>query len=477
MFYRVLTILFIIGILAFTYFLAYYIFYPAPEVDSFISNIKHLEGRSVGTGHLPQQASKTVSSPEAVSVVGSAESKATVAVPGAGLTFGDQFDNFSNAVYINQTQSSLYEDTIATAIFYPPIYSWKDASGALSSNALNFFNPPAFNDFMGPYQDRKCLANDCLIQTGNDLYYKGQKLVLPAALQSGNLKALSIDTLNTRWVVGATLQTAGGYLGLAYYFNGRQFTQINTPAPVQSAYFGLWGFGGSDHDFLMIYGAYKGLGYHVNNNTFTDISSFFSYRAMNNSGYRPEIIRAAVGSDVNWYIYSATLNRPWFFKLWQNGTPHIVGEAFFNEIFSGSLKSAAFQLLSADSSRITLLAKTVDANGHLLNKLFIDQGFNNSAPGILVSKPLDNSLLNYQITIYKIYDVNLDLDAGSKADTKFLFSNDGQNWQSLIGKARTDLVFPATPLYLKVVFPAETNRFYSPYLNSMLFSYYWQKSS
>ncbi len=471
-FSQVLVVLFIVILLALTYFLAYYAFHFESPVNSSTNPVHIINRVKINSSHLPQLVSKTTIAPSA--------SKVTRTTPSASSnysnndTFGVYFESFSNSFYINPNQTTLYHDQTATAIMFTPVYSWSKAGSFLSLVQKHFFQIPSINNFKGPYYDRRCLGNNCLVQKDNSLYYNGHIINLPSVLKSNNLLALSIAVLNQRWLVGATLKNGKKYQGLVFYFNGSKFIPISTPQAVISPYFGLWGFGGSDNDFLMIYGAYKGIAYRVRGNTINNISRFFDIRAMN-GGFKAEVIRSVFGSRVNWYIYSTTLNHPRFFKLWQDDSNQIAGEVFFNNIFSNSTQSATFQLLKIQADSIRLLARTKTTDGHLTDMIFTDQGFNNTSQGVLTTNALGNKMIPYKIAIQRIFDVNLGLNYASQKTVKYLFSDNDRDWQSLIGRQRSNFISPATPFYLRIIFPAETNRFYSPYLNSMLFSYYWKK--
>src|SRR5680860_1634511 len=360
----VLTILFFLGILVFAGFLTYYIFYPSPEVTNFIVLV---DKDDLSSNHLPWQAFKTIAEPSPSQIALSQQPAtpqssvqpvqpiktvnppqppsssnqapasqvnppASTSVPSNDdLTFGAYFDDFPNSVYINSAKTTLYQDKSATAIFFPPVYNFKPAASSVSLAAGNSFVTPTFNKFNGPYNDRRCLKKNCLVQKDKTLYYNGNILELPAELKFSNLSALSISALTKTWLVGATLHDGANYRGLVFSFDGQNFTAINTPAPLTSSYFGLWGFGGEESDFLMVYGAYQGIDYRVRGNNLTDISKFFGIRAMN-GGFKAEVIRAAYGANVNWYIYSSTSNNLQFFKLWQNNTSDIAGEAVFSDI-------------------------------------------------------------------------------------------------------------------------------------------------
>ncbi|MFA6995587.1 MAG: cupredoxin domain-containing protein [Patescibacteria group bacterium] len=390
------------------------------------------------------------------------------------LTFGVYSDNFPNSVYIDQSRTTLYQDDLATAVFFPPAYDWQNADSSSRISNAGYFSGLSFNDFSGPYGDRRCLGNNCLELKNSDLYYNGKILTLPDSLISANIAAVSISALTKRWLVGVTIKEGEkNYRGRVFYFDGSKFTEIITPAPVISSYFGPWGFGGEESDFLIIYGAYEGIAYRVRGNKLTDISRFFPIRAMNN-GFKAEVIKTVYGTNVNWYVYSSTLNRPRFFKLWQNRSPEIVGEVFFPDFFNNTPRSAAFKLLNIDNKHIGLLAQIKSVAGQTTDKIFTDYGFNNSSTGILTTVPVSNYTGISNIIIKKIYDVKLDIDPGSQSAVQYLFSIGGREWHSLVGADGTDFAIPADPLYLKVIFSSSTDKFYSPYLDSMLFSFYWK---
>jgi hypothetical protein len=372
-------------------------------------------------------------------------------------------------------KTTLYSDATVRAITFVPNYSWVTTGSGTASSTNGGSNSWRLNNFTGPYADRRCLGSNCLEQNGTNLYYNGQLLELPAAIKSTDLAAVSIGALSRRWLVGFTLKDGEQYSGQVFYFDGQKFSTLTDLAPISSTYFGLFGFGGEESDFLIIYGAHQGRAFRVRGNSVTDLSQFFGINVMR-GGFKAETIKAASGSYVNWYVYSLSLNHPILLKLWQNRTADIVGETVFSNLFSGSEQSAVFKLISAGLSQVSLAADIRDNQGWEVSKAFNDYGFNNAAGGIFVTTAQSQDNTNPEILIKKISQTSLNVDAGSKASVQFLFSTDAINWQDVPLGENFD--FRAGPLkfyYLKLTFPLQTDKFYSPFVSSVLFDYLCQK--
>ena len=486
-FFRIFTSAIILCLFISTYILAHYYFDPS-AAPILISLSSPNYSRSDGTGNSvtvssvinyfspsnPDEFNKNDSLASDPSIISDQRNILTL---DPDVSFGSYFDDFPNSVYIDKKNSSLYYDETATAIFFPPVYDWQDANSSVffsgsNTSPANYFADQNLNNFDGPHNDKRCSGSDCLEQNNSDLSFNGQKINLPNFINKGDIVAISISALSKRWLVGITLNQGGEYRGLVFYFDGNKFTEIATPSPVKSKYFGLWGFGGEESDFLMIYGAYDGIAYRVRGDNLTDISKFFAIRAMN-KGFKAEVIRTVRSGDINWYIYSSTLNRPWFMKLWQNGTSEIVGEAFFPSLFASDTSSAVFKYLDNNASSINMLAEIKNKDGGVSGKIFRDYGFINNAEATLVTVPITNDGNNSKIIIKKIEKAKLGLDVGSQAQVKYLFSADCLTWRDLPFEKNVDFLSePLNSFYLKVIFLGQKDRFYSPFLSSMMFNYY-----
>lgn len=391
------------------------------------------------------------------------------------LIFGSYFDTFANSLYIDHQKTTLYYDENATAYIFPPDYSFTETDAAkIGAADKNILDGITLNAFESLSSDKRCLEKECLAQKGKDLFFNDVKLNLPAELSGRDIAAVSIGVLKRRWLIGFTVKNKDGYEGLAYYFDGQKFSQIWTPAPLISPYFGVFGFGGGENNFLVIYGAKQGIAYHIQGDKVSDISRFFDARVMN-GGFKAEVLFTASEENVNWYVYSSSSYHPVLIKLWQNESAEIAGEAVFNNIFNNYDESAVFKLSRTEKSAIILAAKVRRKNlDHWF--YFTDRGFKNENGGLLVSAPIAHDGNASLITITKIAQSHLGIDAPSADKADFLFSVNGQDWQKIGSGKNIDVSVPATRyFFLSAAFPKFGDKFYSPFIGEILFDYYCRK--
>jgi|GEM_PF-2307886 len=390
------------------------------------------------------------------------------------LFFGSFVENFSGTVAINSQKTTLYQDETATALYFPPNYSLTSASSEIANKYQAELDKIKVNNFSGPYSERRCLASNCLEIKDKELFYNDQRLTNPIKDEAGELVAISLGSLETKWLVGFTIKKNNGYIGQVFYFNGDKFTPLNLSTEIQSPYFGLFGFGGTDNDFLIIYGAYQGIAYHLQNNQAVDISRFFDIRVMN-GGFKAEIIKIGTGLETTWYIFSTTSSQIKLIKLWQNKTPAIVGEAVFSGLFPSSAESVVFKFLVKTNEKRDFLVKVKEGNKDTYS-IFSDRGFKNQTPLAYYSLPIAHDGDRSQVVIKKIATSWLELDPASLATTKFSFSADGKTWREIssLDPSQANLS-PLRQYFLRVILPRSSDRFSSPFLASVLFNYYCQK--
>ncbi len=387
------------------------------------------------------------------------------------LTLGSfGFSNYN----IDATSTNLYYDNLTTAVMFPLDYTWHAVSTPPDPAIENYFNTIHFNNFTGPYSDSRCIEEDCLNQTDNNLDFNGLALNVPTEIQGADIRAVSIAALDKVWLVGYTIKDTLNFRGEIFYFDGQNFTRIITPDAIISSYFGLFGFGGTENDFLIIYGAYDGIAYHVLSGNITNISKFFSMRLMAD-GFKAEVIRTAYQDNINWYIFSSTLGRPHLIKLWQNRGPEIVGVTAYEKLIDNGVDSVALLAVTAEVDKTTLIARSHSRNGNVFST-FIDRGFNSADAGLLTTIPLTHDGLGSKISIKKIAKSVLDLDSASRPFVGLLFSVDGANWQDVPLGENLDFFAPDTTTYfLKIIFLPFQDKFYSPFLDSVSFDYYAEK--
>ncbi len=396
---------------------------------------------------------------------------APLVTPQASLTFGSFSEYFIGIDQVDWSRTTLYRDHKAVAMFFAPDYSWLKADQALVSKFQDSYQDSYLNSAEGNYYDKRCLKKDCLEVKNLDLFYKGQTLARPLALTDREVVAVSLGTIGENWLVGFTLKKDSKYQGLVFYFDGQKFSRLNIPE-FNSDYSGLFGFGGVKNDFLVVYGAYKGEAYRVRPNEIKDIGRFFEIKVMT-KGFKPEIIRAFNSLDIHWYVYSATISRPWLIKLWQNRTPEIVGEAVFDNFFSFTTESAIFKLVESNLSETILLAK-VKENNQEIWQVFKDRGFKNENPAEVISTAIAR-FDAAPFIIEKIAHNSINIDNSSRSLVKLWFSAGGDNWRQLSSTADQNFETPATrKFFLQVTFPKFKDKFYSPFLEAVLFDYYYK---
>lgn len=395
------------------------------------------------------------------------------ASPAPALLFGSFSEYFIGADQIDWSRTTLYRDHKATALFFPPDYNWLSADAGLVSKFKDSLSDDFLNSSGGTYYDKRCLENNCLEIKNLALFFNSQLLARPAELAKREVVAVSGGVVGENWLVGFTVKQADKYESFIYYFNGQKFSRLKLPA-FTSDYIGLFGFGGVSNDFLVVYGALAGQAYRIRSGQMSDLGHFFQIKVMD-KGFKPEIIRALNGTDINWYVYSATIGRPWLIKLWQNGTKEVVGEAVFDNLFNPSTESATFKLVASNQKENILLAK-VQENNQESWKVFQDRGFKNEQPAVFISNPITRNGLPL-ISIKSIAHSGLSIDKASAPLTKLSFSHDGSDWRQLPSADEAIFEVPATKhFFLQVAFPKFEDKFYSPFLETIFFDYNFEIS-
>lgn len=413
---------------------------------------------------------------------------------GSPLVFSSFFDSFASDYLIDLNRTNLYRDNVSAAIMFPPDYSWREVEETEIDEKIISESKKYLNTSF----EKRCLGDKCLERKGSELIYQGRTLVLPPEIKGRNLSAVTIGVLDNRWLVGFTRKVddkyqseTKKYQGVVYYFDGKEFTLLLNDDKFSSPYSGLFGFGGRESDFLVIYGAYRGIAYRVRDNQITDVSKFFDYRTMD-KGFRPEVIRVEAKRQINWYVFSLTPEKPKLIKLWPDKNNEIVGEILYQDIFYDVAAGATFSFLNFNDGEINLLAKikstgmdSGEGDGvqdSLENesgdwKIFSDRGFKNQLPGELVFNPISTVSPGSKIIIKKLANSSLGLRDAPCLEATLSFSQDQKTWYAMpqgyyLNKDFGDLQLDT--YFLKVNFPAQVDKFYSPFLTEVLFDFYYQ---
>ena len=394
-----------------------------------------------------------------------------ISAPIDNLTFCSFFDSFSSNILINPNKTSLYRDNTVTAVTFPPDYSWSQADSAAieaNKNKLDSFILNDFAETAANIYDKRCLENNCLEQNNNKLTFNGRVISYPQKVNNNNLKAISIGVVGKNWLLGFTLKEGNTYSGFVYSFDGKKFTPVLPDKNINSPYFGRFGFGGEESDFLVVYGAYKGVAYRVQEEAVTDVSKFFDYRVMD-KGFKPEIIKASNTDYTNWYVFSLSTDKPHFLKLWEDKNNNISGEISYLDS-SNNNDSIFLMPLKNNSSEVSLFAKI--GNSHTYSwKTFTDRGFHNQSDGLLYFDKV-----NMAVSIKKLANAKLGSDDFPFPEGQLLFSNNETNWQIIPQGYYLNQDFITDKIsgfFLKVIISKQNNKFYSPFLKEVLFDFYY----
>lgn len=405
------------------------------------------------------------------------------------LVFSSFFDSFASDHLIDFEKTDLHRDHLAAAVMFPPEYTLEEAevSDIRSSREeltnLSFVPFPASSSeyLLSSSFEKRCLAKGCLEQRSGKLFFAGKELTLPSEISRRELLAVTLGALENRFLVGFTIKNETGdeerkYEGLVYSFDGKRFSKIVREGEIVSRYFGLLGFGGEEDDFLVIYGAYLGKAFRFQGNRVTDISSFFDYRFMT-KGFRPEVVTVKKNRVHQWYIFSLSSNKPRFIKLWPDKNDNIAGEIDYPEVFNGGDQEAAIKLLSVSDEKVRLLIFS-RGNGVENWRVFSDLGFTNQTEGELVFKPIINDFTEPEIVVEKLANSSLGNKWLPCREAILSFSPDSANWQPVPQGYYLNKDFNSLHIskyFLRVNFPAQKDKFYSPFLSEVLFDFYYRK--
>ncbi len=343
-------------------------------------------------------------------------------------------DLFSGVGRINQDDTTMYHDRIATAYTFAPKFKWERRfSSSFDETQLVALDAAG--------RDVRCIRGKCLLQKNISLSFNGQEIMLPVEVRDKKIETVSIGMLSSRWVVGVVVAAGGEYEGWVFSFDGERYEKVFGEAntPFVSKYTGILGFGGTDDDWIALYGGYEGIAYRIRSGApFENISNFFGYRMMG-EGFHPVILRAGNGVAAQWYISSLTEGKPRLLKLSQNpATGKIEGILDFAPgIFISTFKKASFNIISASEDVVILGGLMTTQGGTEEIWEFTDGGFIYPEAAEVVSVNLNN----YPAEVRNATVVESELYADGNT-VEYYLSNNGKDWvRAELGK---EMVFPDT---------------------------------
>lgn len=370
-------------------------------------------------------------------------------------------DLFSSDAWIDTEKTSMERNNLTTAFTFPPLFEWRAGVGEdIGSRA-------------------------------SDLSEAGLPTGVPETVRGRDIVSESYDTLESVTVVGYVTREDDRYRGWVFWYDGNEFRLVlgGDDNRFISPYEGVFGFGGTDRDWLAIYGAYESIAYRVkaknlNINISTsdvniiDVSRFLPIRVMN-GGFEPEIIRVelpgtgdgkigdergAENPEPIWYIGSKTNGKPKLVKLFQNGTEEIQGAFDFSELlFSKESGIASARIVHSYVENNMPILRFVINDDSSNKRLFYDKGFDHTVSREIVSQNLNT----YSAKVLKSVIVDAQLSRFAENAFQFFLANKKDIW--IPAYISRGITFPEAGDFLRwrAHFAPQENPFFSPYFDSI----------
>lgn len=370
-------------------------------------------------------------------------------------------DLFSGAGWIDVEKTTMHQNLVSMAFTFPPVFIWETVTTEADGDNFKFRE-------LRENEDEACIKNKCLVQIQNNIFFDGSPLMLPDEIRGMELLNLSIGKLEDIWVLGAVIKNKGAtkdeYEGWIFSFDGLNFKKFlggDKDNVFVSDYEGFLGFGGTKHNWVVVYGAHEGLAVQIKNNQIKDISGFFSIRSMK-GGFKPIVLNIQRDDDFVFYVLSDTKTRPKLIKLFTGKTGWIAGVYDYDGLYNlEAINSTAFAV--PEYSPYTIIFKVPD------NKIwgFIDKGFDKTAIREIVSQNINN--YKRVVKAATITALNYSAD-GARAS--FFLSNNGKDWIKTDFGA--EIFFPDSEgreLFWRAVFEPDQNLKKSPFLGQINISF------
>ncbi len=348
----------------------------------------------------------------------------------AYLSFTDLFSGFG---WLNQASTTLAHDQSATAFHLPALVEWKRIDGPAVSVSPYVVVTPESGAIQG-------------------ISVSGTYVPLPKSFTGKTVTSVSAAPIGSRWAVGVVVQNGSLYEASVYVLGSGGLEPAF--ASFSSPYVGVFGFGGSDGNWLAVYGAYDGVAYHVKNGRAEDVSRFFGTR-IEAGGFRPSVVRTGDG----WLVYGVSAGTVRIVKLFENGTGSIRGEV---DVSPSAPFGDATTLKISDAGGETFFVEAGRVSGTERWEMR-DRGFDVSKSYELVSL----NLLGYPAETRYAGVTEALYDAGG-GTVSFFISTDGENWKPVSVGSIGEISSSGTKLFWRVlVVPDATHPAYSPYLDQV----------
>lgn len=390
-------------------------------------------------------------------------------------------DHFVNNLTIDASRTNFYLDITTTSFIFNPLYNWVDKGSCQDKycgfEAIDWHYAGVEKEGEVEY----CLEAGCFMVSNNKLFLDDNEINLPESLNSYPIKNISIYPLSSTWLVGFVYEDGNREKGQAYSFDGSRYTDLD---PEKRFNFisrenfngASFGFGGSDDNYLVIYGGYDFSVYQITKGKKVDISRFFGLR-VSGGGFSPIALKEEIEGETTWYVCSLTENKPSLIKLWQNGSDSVKGSLTLSETLLENREDAksAWCRLGDKSGELEVV---INRGRSYYKKIFQDNGFEQKNNYQLVSKNLLTAKGFVNQARFNGLIACDDTDCSNNVLSRSIeFSVSGDSKNYFPAELNKSILFPENSpgLYWQMETEGrKNNKYYSPWIDGLIdISYSW----
>ncbi len=380
-------------------------------------------------------------------------------------------DNFSSFAYIDQSQTSLSLDEETAAFTFAPEFELEKAADCQQ-------------EACGLEVRANCVSPGCPALDDNQILVGSETIDLPQELAAQPILSFSAFPLSGGWLVGFVTPEGEGERGWVYRLSSDTYSFIplitndtkNQILPKYAKQGGTISFGGSDRDFLVVYGGYQMIAFQFKGDEVIDISRFLGLRVAD-GGFMPQITYQGQGDARRWYLCGNAQGRPKFIKLWTNGSGEVRGSRSLGSVLFPGVEGASL-LCQADSNDSRSVDIALGRDGQWQLWSFSDQGFSNLLPEYQ-AQSINIFDHRGQVTAAVISDIGVcgQDGCGLEGDGEIFrlyLSNRGEEFTEVAAKENFLFENPGEELRIKAVFPSRDSIDYSPWYDHLNYlSYAW----
>ncbi|MDO8470261.1 MAG: hypothetical protein Q7S84_04600 [bacterium] len=403
-----------------------------------------------------------------------ADSGATpTAPPAVERLYTESFsDLLSGDGWIDVGRTTMYHDLVTTGYLFPPTVTRTlllDAEGErvrqLADAAARAASPA-------------CRHGRCVTVRDAAIFLDGVPVTV-SSFSAGTVQSVRVAAFDGFWVAGFVVRRSPrAYDGYLFRFDGtvvRAIPAAGGPA-VHSAYEGTFGFGGTDDDWLAVYGAYEGSAVRVRGNLTEDASSFFGARVMR-GGFEPAVVRQPASpakrgepaeGQVNgtvWYVWSRTEGTLAVVKLWDIEPNRIGGATDLTSQIMGAGELTGEIAFGESGGVPRFVVRVKNRQGERSYWAITDTGLAAVTPREVVSKnvhPTGGLVRRATLSV---------LDSARASGVTFSLSNDGERWQEVREGQEAVFTHDGSGLFWRAVFVAPSPGVPSPFFGGVHLEY------